>query len=102
MSPATQLAHRDIDGDFAVETTTPISKSGANLEAMADAVDSHIQNSPALRLAVMDVQRYDEALVILANGLMSPAFIRLALEPLWHGPIEVYDAGSMFGAAAND
>lgn len=73
----------------------------ADLEALVAEVDASINVRPALRLAVMEVQRYDETLVILANGLISPAFIRLALEPIWPGPIEVYDAGSMFGSAAN-
>jgi len=99
MSAAPLLAPKENQTQF---ESAAMASSGPTLEAMSDKVDAHIQSSPALRLAVMDVQRYDEVLVILANGLMSPSFIRLALEPHWKGPIEVYDAGSMFGAAAND
>jgi len=77
-------------------------KPSASLETLGAEVEAYIKARPALRLAVMDVQQYGETIVILANGLMSPAFIRLALEPMWPGPIEVYDASSMFGSAIND
>ena len=104
MSAAPQLAPTASNTDFAETQHTHKAPSvpAANLDALLEEVDAHIKERPALRLAVMDVQLYDATLVILANGLMSPAFIRLALEPLWNGPIEVYDAVSMFGPAVND
>ncbi|MEL6744041.1 MAG: hypothetical protein AAFO68_01045 [Pseudomonadota bacterium] len=104
MSAAPRLAPATSNADF-VETELAHkapSVTAADLDALLEEVEGHIKERPALRLAVMDVQLYDATLIILANGLMSPAFIRLALEPLWKGPIEVYDAASMFGPAVND
>lgn len=57
-----------------------------------------IERNPALRMAIMDVQAYDETLVLLTNSLVSGPFIKLSLEAHWPGPIEVYDAASLFSS----
>ncbi|MEM1039217.1 MAG: hypothetical protein AAGI12_07070 [Pseudomonadota bacterium] len=104
MSAAPQLAPAASNADFSKGHYSKRAQSGSvvDLDALLEEVEAHIKQRPALRLAVMDVQLYDATLVVLANGLMSPAFIRLALELLWKGPIEVYDAASMFSPAVND
>ena len=65
-------------------------------------VHAAIENEAVLNDAILDVQQMDDTLVVLTAMETPETFLRLTLDKVWNGPIEVYCAtalleGSDFG-----
>ena len=58
-------------------------------------VHAAIENQAVLNDAVLDVQQMDDTLVILTAQETPETFVRLALDKVWNGPIEVYCASAL-------
>jgi hypothetical protein len=58
-------------------------------------VQTALENEAVLNDAILDVQQYEDTLVILTAQETPEAFLRLTLDKVWDGPIEVYCATAL-------
>ena len=63
-----------------------------NVQAVIDA-------ESMLNHAVVDVQQYDDTLVIFTSHETPTSFVRLLLRKVWTGPIEVYCATALLAGS---
>ncbi len=61
-----------------------------------DEVQHLIDQEVFLTLAVVDVQVYDQTLVVMTSHSVPRAFVRMLLRKIWNGPVEVYCASALF------
>ena len=67
----------------------------ASLWNNAHNVHAAIENEAVLSNAVVEVQQYDDTLVVLTAQETPETFLRLTLNKVWTGPIEVYCASGL-------
>ena len=58
-------------------------------------VHAAIENQAVLNDAILDVHQMDDTLVVLTAQETPEAFLRLTLDKVWNGPIEVYCATAL-------
>ncbi len=62
-------------------------------------IEELVENEVFLGLSVLDVQTYDDTLVVLTDDHVPRAFVRVILKQAWSGEVEVYCAnGLMMGS----
>lgn len=62
-------------------------------------VQTAIENEAILNDAILDVHQQDDTLVILTAQETPETFLRLTLDKVWNGPIEVYCATALLDGA---
>ena len=62
----------------------------SQVEPNLDSVQAVIDSESILHRSVVDIQQYDDTLVIFTANETPISFIRLVLQKVWRGPIEVY------------
>ena len=58
-------------------------------------IHTAIENEAILNDAVVDIQQYDDTLVVFTSTETPVSFVRLVLRKVWTGPIEVYCATAL-------
>ncbi|NKB51847.1 MAG: hypothetical protein GKR97_06425 [Rhizobiaceae bacterium] len=62
----------------------------SKVETSLDSVQAVIESQSILNASVVDIQQYDDTLVIFTADETPISFIRLLMKKVWNGPIEVY------------
>jgi len=62
-------------------------------------VEALIENEVFLSLSIVDVQVYDNTLVVMTEHSVPRTFVRLLLKKVWEGPIEVYCASALLAGS---
>lgn len=64
-----------------------------------DTVLSFMEKEVFLRLSIVDVQAYDDTLVVMTSSDVPRVFVRMLLKKVWAGPIEVYCATALMAGS---
>ena len=62
-------------------------------------IQNLIDQEVFLSLSVVDIQVYDNTLVVMAGHSVPRAFVRMLLSKVWNGPVEVYCASALFAGS---
>lgn len=68
-------------------------------EDKLDRIFSLIERETFLKLSVLDIQQYDDTLVVMSDDAVPRAFVRQILNKVWQGPVEVYCAASLMAGS---
>ena len=71
----------------------------SNADASLGSVQNVIANHKLLNDSIVDIDQYDDTLVIYTHGDVPDSFMRLMLQKAWTGPIEVYCTSSLMGGS---
>ncbi|MEM8749135.1 MAG: hypothetical protein AAGF28_02460 [Pseudomonadota bacterium] len=63
------------------------------------AIERVVQEEQFLRLSVLDIQLYDDTLVVLVDQQVPRAFLAQILRRSWSGPVEVYCASALMAGS---
>lgn len=67
----------------------------AEAQSGLKSVHAALENQAVLNDAILDVQQMDDTLVILTAQETPETFLRMTLDKVWNGPIEVYCASAL-------
>lgn len=62
-------------------------------------VEQMIARDTFLRQAVLDIQEYDDTLVLMVAPNVPHIFVRTVVRQIWAGPIEIYCATALMAGA---
>lgn len=62
-----------------------------------DEINWFIDSEMFLKMSVVDVQVYDDLLVVMTDHAIPRTFVRLLLKRIWKGPIDVFCATALMG-----
>lgn len=65
------------------------------IDSRLDDVQAVLEKEAFLDSNIMDVQQYDDTLVLLTKREIPLSMVRLLLRKVWTGPIEVYCASAL-------
>ena len=67
----------------------------AEAQSSLQGVHAALESQAVLNDAIIDVHQMDDTLVILAAQETPETFLRMTLDKVWQGPIEVYCASDL-------
>ena len=79
------------------ESQTMLQKTSAPNDI--DAVLTFMEEEVFLRLSIVDVQNYDDTLVVMTGSDVPRVFVRMLLKKVWSGPVEVYCASGLMAGS---
>ena len=70
----------------------------SNADAGLGSVQYVIENEQLLSDAILDIDQYDDTLVVYTHSDLPESFMRLMLQKAWTGPIEVHCTPSLMAS----